>query len=87
MKKILEWIGGVFDKDSTTSSKRVTGVLMVTWALIAASYYIWKSFHGGGDPSANSLIQFILLTGAGILTGGTVAENIGKKKKEKDEEV
>ena len=79
----IEWVAGTFDKDSNVSSKRISGVLMILWSLIASTYYIYKSFHGtDADPSAQTLIQFIIVTGAGLLGAGTILERLGKKDKD-----
>ena len=86
---ILDWISGIFDKDSSISSKRLSGVLMITWALTLGTYYVYKTFHGTPETSALSLIQFTLATGAGLLGTGTLVERLGKsdKKDNKDEKL
>ena len=77
MKGLIDFIRGTFEKDSPTSSKRITGVLMIVWALSAGSYYVWKSFHGDADESSKELIEYALATGAVLLGGGTIAEALG----------
>jgi len=88
-KRFLNWYTGAFHKDSKVSSKRISGILMIKWALIVATYYVYKSFQGYSDSNAESLIQFIIITGAGLLGAGTLVEGIGKKNKKenKDEEL
>jgi hypothetical protein len=85
VKKLATWIKGIFEKDSSVSSKRIAGILMIVWSLSAASYFVYKSFNGDADQSSNSLIQFIIITGAGLLGTGTLVEGLGKNKKENKE--
>jgi len=74
---MINWIKGIFDKNSSVSSKRFIGVLLVLWALLISSYYIIKVQFGGSESNTTiSIIEFAIVTGAGLLAGGTIAENI-----------
>ena len=87
LQKALTWIGNIFNKDSNVSSKRLSGVIMILWALVIGTYYVFKTFQGTPETSALSLIQFTLVTGAGLLGAGTLVERLGKKDKKNDEEL
>jgi cobalamin biosynthesis protein CobD/CbiB len=83
MKKIISWIAGIFDKDSTVSSKRVVGVIMVIWSLLAASFIIWAEMYKETKPSMSvTLIEFMVVTATGLLAGGSAIELFSKKKKD-----
>jgi len=87
IQKSLEWIEGLFDKHSKISSKRFSGVLMITWSLFAGTYYVWKSFHGTSDVNSLALIEFTLATGASLLGAGTLMERLGKADKKPEEKI
>jgi hypothetical protein len=74
---MINWIKGIFDKNSNVSSKRFVGVVLVLWALLISSYYIIKvQFDGVESSTTISIIEFSIVTGASLLAGGTIAENI-----------
>lgn len=79
------FIKGIFDKDSNVSSKRFIGVSLVLWALLISSGYIIKIQFGGIESNTTiSIIEFCIVTGASLLAGGTIAENIGNFRKNKE---
>jgi len=85
MKKIISWIAGIFDKDSTVSSKRVVGVIIIIWSLLAATFIIWAEMFKEKSPSMSvTLIEFIVVTATGLLAGGSAVE-LFSKNKNKDE--
>jgi hypothetical protein len=78
-KSGLNWIKGIFDKDSSVSSKRLMGVLMVVWALSVGTYFI--VMKSSQSTESRGLIEFALMTGAGLLGAGTLFEGLSNKKK------
>ena len=85
------WIKNLFDKESPVSSKRFAGIVLLVWAIIAASWYILKvQWNGSESNTTVSIIEFSIVSACGLLAGGTLAEQIGsgigKSKGDKNEE-
>jgi predicted phage tail protein len=83
LKSITEWIKSIFDKNGSVSSKRVAGLLIVSWVLFASSYFI--IVVSKQTVEGKSLIEFLVATGASLLGLG-VADSIKVTKKDKDGE-
>ncbi len=84
MKKLINWIAGIFEKDSSVSSKRVMGVIMILWSMFAASFVIWAESYKLTKPSISvTLIEFVVITATGLLAGGSAIELLNKSKKDK----
>jgi len=82
---MINWIKGIFNKNSNVSSKRFVGVVLVLWALLISSYYIIKIQFGGIESNTTiSIIEFAIVSGVSLLAGGTLAENL-KNKNNKNE--
>ena len=81
--KVINWLKGIFDKDSSISSKRFVGVTLVIWAIAISTYYIVKIQYGGKESNTTiSIIEFAIVSGVSLLAGGTLAESLGRKKNE-----
>jgi hypothetical protein len=81
--KVINWLKGIFDKDSSISSKRFVGVTLVIWAIAISTYYIVKIQYGGKESTTTiSIIEFAIVSGVSLLAGGTLAESLGRKKNE-----
>jgi len=77
---LIKWVTGLFDSNSPVSSKRVGGISLILWVIFIGTYYIWKVQHGGEESATSvSIIEFSLLSGVGLLGGGTVAEAFKRK--------
>lgn len=78
MKRALTWFKNLFAKDSNVSSKRFAGVTLLIWAMVMGSYYILKVQWGGVESNTTvSVLEFAIVSGVGLLAGGTVAEQVG----------
>ncbi len=90
MKAIMNWVKDLFDSSSTTSSKRFGGLTLLFWSMIMGSYYILKVQMGGTESNTTvSVLEFGIVSGVGLLAGGTLAESVGrgtKKITKKDDE-
>jgi hypothetical protein len=81
--KVINWLKGIFDKNSNVSSKRFIGVTLVIWAIAISTYYIVKIQYGGKESNTTiSIIEFAIVSGVSLLAGGTLAESLGRKKNE-----
>ena len=81
--KAINWLKGIFDKNSSISSKRFVGVTLVIWAIAISTYYIVKIQYGGKESNTTiSIIEFAIVSGVSLLAGGTLAESLGRKKNE-----
>ena len=79
MKKIRE----IFeDVNGTLSSKRVIGISGVITCLSLLVYAVIGAVNSGNWPSAQSMIEFGLMTFAGLLFGGSAVEFMSKGKKD-----
>jgi uncharacterized membrane protein YhiD involved in acid resistance len=79
--KLINWLKGIFDKNSNVSSKRFIGVTLVVWAITIATYYIIKIQNGGKESdTTKTIIEFAIVSGVGLLAGGTIAERINLNK-------
>ena len=87
-KTVKQFIKGIFEKESSISSKRIAGVLMVIWGLFAGPYFLWKSLQCETeiDKNITNIIEYTLTTGALLLGGSTVAESIPKFSKKQDDQ-
>jgi len=90
MKKVINWLSGLFDSESTISSKRFVLILMTIWALGFGGFYILMVQFGGKESVTTvGLIEFGLGSAITLAVGGTTAEAIKKRysqiKEEKDE--
>ena len=71
-----QWFKNIFDKESNVSSKRLVGVVMVAWTLVAGTYFV--VFKDSQTSDAKALIEWMAATGAGLLGVG-VLDKIRKK--------
>lgn len=85
MKKLFDWFKGLFDAESSVSSKRFVGIMMAVWSMTMSTYYIVKIQHFGGVESNTtvSVLEFAFVSACGLLAGGTLAESLGKSKTKK----
>jgi uncharacterized membrane protein YhiD involved in acid resistance len=84
---MINWIKSIFDKNSSVSSKRFIGVTLVIWAIIIATYYIVRIQLGGIESNTTvSIIEFAIVSGVGLLAGGTIAESLNNKNNKKTNE-
>jgi hypothetical protein len=80
MEKITNWIAGLFDSDSTVSSKRFVLILMTIWAIGCGAFYVIMVQFGGKESMTTvGLIEFALGSAITLAIGGTAAEAAKKK--------
>jgi len=91
MKKFIQsslnFLYGIFSKDSDISSKRITGVTIIIWCLFISTYVIWSIMHKkeiAEIGTVSTLITFAFGTGVSLLTGGTLVESLKNKKQDKE---
>lgn len=83
---------GLFDSESSVSSKRFVTILLVLWGLGFGGFYIFMQQFGGKESlSTVSLIEFALGSAVSIGVLGTVGEGVKNKmsnffNKKEDEE-
>lgn len=78
--RVKKWFVGLFDSNSSVSSKRVGGLCLILWVILIGTYYVWEIQHGGEESATSiSIIEFSLISGVGLLGGGTVAEGFKNK--------
>ena len=62
------YIKQIFDKESTVSSKRIAGVAIVIWSILAATGFVLFKSHQ--TEEAKSLIEFMVASGVGLIGAG-----------------
>ena len=86
LKKLLYWIKSIFDSKSPVSSKRVAGILIILWALIFGSYYVYTMLNNPMQDIGltKNMIEVFLFSGVSLLAGGTLVEGIKSNLKDKN---
>lgn len=76
-----QFIKELLDKDSRVSSKRFMGITLLGWAITMGSYYIVsiQLFSGIESSTTANLLEFAIVSGVGLLAGGTAAEALKRK--------
>jgi hypothetical protein len=85
MKKIITWIGGFFDANSTTSSKRlvgITGAGFLYWTLYANSHS--ESHYVPADSLVWGTVTLVC-TSLGLATMREISDVIASFKGKKEE--
>lgn len=77
-----QWFKDIFDKESTVSSKRIVGVIIIAWTLVSATVFLILKDKQTSDGKA--LIEFMVSAGSGLLGMG-VFEKVKGKNKDKNE--
>ena len=89
MKKFISgattWLRGLFDTESTVSSKRFIAIAFALWVCGLGGYYIVAVQFGGPESTTSvGLIEFIAGSAVSIAVGGTAAEAAKKLAKDKN---